>query len=78
MMDHSIPEPVEPVSQNLVRPRAALEEFGKRWYDATERREITLVAVGHYGAGKSTLVRNMLRREEDMPHAQNEAQVYTV
>jgi GTP-binding protein EngB required for normal cell division len=71
-------ESAEPVSQNLVRPTAALEALGKRWYDAAERREITLVAVGRYGAGKSTLIRNMLRLEEDTPHAQNEARVYTV
>ena len=73
------PDSAEPVSQNLVRPTAALEALGKRWYDAAERREITLVAVGRYGAGKSTLIRNMLEREkDDTPHAQNEARVYTV
>ena len=77
-MEDQPPKQAEPVSQNLIRPTAALDALGKRWYDAAERREITLVAVGRYGAGKSTLIRNMLRQEEDTPHTPHEARVYTV
>ena len=36
------------------------------------------IAVGRYGAGKSTLIHSMLRREEDTPHAQNEIRVYAI
>jgi hypothetical protein len=36
-----------------------------KWYEATNRRQITLVTAGRSGAGKSTLIGNMLQLKGD-------------
>ena len=36
-----------------------------KWYDATNRKEITLVTAGRSGAGKSTLIGNVLQLKGD-------------
>ena len=36
-----------------------------KWYEATNRKEITLVTAGRSSVGKSTLIGNMLRLEDD-------------
>lgn len=36
-----------------------------KWYEATNRKQITLVTAGRSGVGKSTLISNMLRLEGD-------------
>ena len=36
-----------------------------KWYEATNRKEITLVTAGRSGAGKSTLIGNMLQLKGD-------------
>ena len=36
-----------------------------KWYEATNRKEITLVTAGRSSVGKSTLIGNMLRLKGD-------------
>ena len=49
-----------------------LAETLKKWYEATDRKQITLVTAGRSGAGKSTLIGNMLQlKGDDAPKSQH-------
>ena len=51
-----------------------LTETLKKWYKATNRKQITLVTAGRSGAGKSTLIGNMLQLKGDAaPKSQHQS-----